>query len=428
MSHFTPVEKLTVLRHLASGESVLVGALAQNAKTVFFQYDANYLQQYHSLSPFQLPFDQQLHAAPSTPHGGLHGAFADSLPDGWGLLLMNRVFRQHGIPPQQLTAMDRLAYTGNRAIGALEYSPASEHAPNAKANQINVAKIGEAAQALFEERADELLAQLATAGSSGGARPKAQIYLHPQQPDRASINAQPGFEPWLVKFTSGTLPLAHEEGLCEAAYLTMAAKAGIEVPQWQLLSTPQSSQATAWLALRRFDCSPQGGRYHLHSLCGLLDADFRTPSMDYQDVIKASQVLCNNPQVGQSQFARAVFNLFALNQDDHSKNWAFLQEDNGQWRPSPFYDVTFSPNPYNEHATAFQGYGKNPPLKAMQQLARQANFSHWKKAQTSIEKVLEGVNQWHEVARTLGVSQSTRKLIATQLNTVWQANKGLLGR
>ena len=129
--------------------------------------------------------------------------------------------------------------------------------------------------------------------------------------------------------------------------------------------------------MKRFDCTPDGGRLHMHSLCGLLDADFRARSMDYEDLIKASQVLCVSPAVGQSQFVRAVFNLFTVNQDDHTRNWAFLQDDAGRWRPSPCYDVTFGPNPRGEHSTAFLGHGAAPPLKAMQQLAGQANYASW---------------------------------------------------
>lgn len=425
MTPFSPVDRLEVLRRLGDGQSVQVGTLAQNRQGVFFQYAAGYLQQHHSLSPFQLPFDNGLHKAPQRPHGGLHGVFADSLPDGWGLLLMDRVFRRHGILPQQLTTLDRLAYIGNRGMGALEYTPISGYAPPAADHWIDVAQLGEEAVQVFDGQTDRVLAQLANAGSSGGARPKAQIYLQVDQPARASTLPEAGLQPWLVKFTSATLALGHEEGRCEAAYLTMAAKAGIDVPQWQLLSPMTGSQAHAWLALRRFDCTGRG-RYHVHSLCGLLDADFRLPSLDYEDLIKASQILCQSPAVGQVQFARAVFNLFALNQDDHSKNWAFLLDDAGRWQPAPFYDVTFSPNPHGEHSTAFAGHGKTPPLKAMQQLARQANFSSWKQAQTVIGRVVDAVQEWDAVAKALGVTANTRCLVSRHLDSVYQQNKSLL--
>ena len=424
MTAFKPTERLEVFRRLSTGHRVRVGELAQSKRAAFFQYDAGYLRRHPSLSPFLLPFDGALHQAPKTPHGGLHGLFADSLPDGWGMLLMDRIFRQHGVLPNKLTAMDRLAYVGGRGLGALEYAPTSPYAPETEAG-VELAALGERAQALFDGRTDEVPAALASVGSSGGARPKALVYLPADGSSGGSVRPGPGLTPWLVKFTSASLPLGHEESLCEAAYLTMAAAAGIEVPAWRLISASRSSPAIAWLALRRFDCSAEGGRYHLHSLCGLLDADFRVPCMDYEDLIKASQTLCRSPEAGRTQFQRAAFNLFALNQDDHTKNWSFLQTDEGRWRPAPFYDVTFSPNPQGGHSTAFHGHGAQPPLAAMQRLANQANFSNWAQAREAIVRIVDAVGGWHQAAADLGVRRETRKLVGKQLDKTYSANKGL---
>nr|WP_240776382.1 HipA domain-containing protein [Nitrincola alkalilacustris] len=175
-------------------------------------------------------------------------------------------------------------------------------------------------------------------GSSGGARPKAQVFMSAGNLEQCRTYAEPEDEAWLVKFTSRNLALGHEEGLCEAVYLQMAAQANCQPPSWQLIPAAQhkskQSGALAWLAVKRFDYLPvehdarkpntkmvMPGRLHMHSACGLLDADFRTTSLDYVDLIKASRQLCKAPSVGQLQFRRAVFNLFAANQDDHSKNW-----------------------------------------------------------------------------------------------------------
>ena len=427
MTNFQPVQKLAVYRRLNTGKEVLVGELAQNQQAVYFQYDADYLASYHSLSPFKLPFSNELNQAPATPHQGLHGLFADSLPDGWGLLLMDRVFRQQNIPPQQITAMDRLAYIGDTGIGALSYRPVIDWKAKNDA-WVDLATLGKQATQLFDGEADTILTALANAGGSGGARPKALIYIDPEQKEQISTLPKAGLQPWLIKFTSQNLLLKHDEGLCEAAYLTMAKNAGIDVAEWQLFTPPASSKAKAWLAMKRFDCTGKNntGRYHTHSLCGLLDADFRQPSMDYEDLIKASQVLCNSPAVGQQQFTRAMFNLFANNQDDHTKNWSFLMDDTGQWQPSPSYDTTFSPSPYNQHMTSYAGYGKQPPIKAIQKLARQANIPHWKDAQMIINQVLDALSQWESIAKELGVAGDMVRLISKQLDDVYRENKGLI--
>lgn len=335
---FKPIQKLTVTRTLSSGEQVVVGTLAQNRQGVFFQYAESYLLQFGNLSPFTLQSSTQVQAAPKQPHHGVHGVFGDCLPDGWGLLLQNRIFRQKGILPNQLTAMDRLAFVGDKSIGALSFSPVSEFSA-ATHTEIDIAALGLEAQTLFDSSMsdymsnnhDELnghtqhvLAALVAGGSSGGARPKAQIYMPAGETKQCRTYAQPGDEAWLIKFTSKNLALGHEEGLCEATYLQMAEKAKCQPPLWQLIEAPHTSGATAWLALKRFDYIAEhtdlggqrnSGRLHVHSACGLLDADFRTPSLDYGDLIKASRQLCKSPAAGQLQFRRAIFNLLSSNQD-----------------------------------------------------------------------------------------------------------------
>ena len=424
-----PVRKLHVSRRMASGQCMDVGTLAQNRQGVFFQYDRDYLSRGHSLSPFKLAFDDSLQAAPRAPHGGLHGAFADCLPDGWGLLLMDRVFRRQGLLPNQITAMDRLAYIGDRGMGALVFQPVSELAPMDGSHTIDLVTLGRQAVEVYEGQTDEVLRQLAQAGSSGGARPKAQIYRGSKGFEEVSTLPTPDAEPWLVKFTSASLALGHEEGLCEAAYLTLARQAGIAVPEWELIPALEASGAIAWLALKRFDCSASDssdGRYHLHSACGLLDADFRAPSLDYEDLIKATHILCKSMQAAREQLHRALFNLFAVNQDDHSKNWSFLMDDQGHWQPAPFYDPTFSPSPHGEHSTAFQGYGKRPPRHVIQAVAAHAGYNRWPEVRTLIEQVVDAIAKWDHEAKALGVSASTRKLIARRLEQARKDNHELL--
>lgn len=426
---FKPIQKLNVSRTLSTGSRIAVGTLAQNKQGVFFQYDADYLAQYENLSPFKLSASTDLQLALKTPHDGLHGVFADSLPDGWGLLIQDRVFRQHNILPAQLTLMDRLAFVGHSAMGALSFDPVYAINP-ATHHDVNLATLGLEAQALFDGQTDHVLAALIAAGSSGGARPKAQIYFSADKPQHCRTIAQPNDEAWLVKFTSSHLPLGHEEGLCEAVYLSMAEKAELQPVQWQLLDAPAQSGAHYWLTVKRFDWVSNGieaaGRYHMLSASGLLDADFRSPSLDYADLIKASRMVCKSPAVGQLQFKRAMFNLLACNQDDHSKNWAFLQDDKGSWQPSPCYDVTFSPHPFAEHATAYAGFGKNPSLKAIQQLANHAGFKNWQQAQQAIEQIVDALSTFKNTASTLNIKKDTIRVIEKQLDQVWQHNKHLL--
>ena len=249
---FKPIQKLLVQRTLSTGESMDVGMLAQNQQGVFFQYNTDYLQQFGNLSPITLKPNTDLQRAPKAPHHGIHGVFGDSLPDGWGLLLQDRIFRQNDILPAQITAMDRLAFVGDSAMGALSFSPESNFKQYDDAD-IDIHTLGLEAQSVFDGQAEDVLMALVAAGSSGGARPKAQVYLDSNNPAHWRTQAQKNDEAWLVKFTSKNLALGHEEGLCEAAYLSLAEKAGLQPQEWKLIEAPAKSGASHWLALKRFD-------------------------------------------------------------------------------------------------------------------------------------------------------------------------------
>lgn len=427
---FTPVRKLDVLRVLSTGEKIAVGTLAQDREHTYFSYQSDYLRQFGNLSPFGLKADTTLQIAPKQPFGGLHGVFADSLPDGWGLLLQDRYFRKLGILPHQITQLDRLAFVGSRGIGALQFEP-NYDLEDSDNKLIKIAELGLQAQAVFDGQTDDVLQALIVAGSSGGARPKAQVFTSSTDDKLTTCRTIPqqGDDAWIVKFTSKNLPLGHEEGLCEAVYLTMAQQCGLNSVEWKLLAAPKESGASQWLAVKRFDwintCN-YTGRYHVHSVAGLLNADFRMPSLDYEDIIKVSKLLCQSPEIGKLQFARAMFNLFTMNQDDHSKNWAFMQDDKGIWTPTPHYDITFSPSPYSEHTTAFGGYGKNPPINVIQKLAHRAGFEDWQQAKIVIEQIIDSVAQFKQIARQFEINPTIIKLIEKQLNVVRKANQGLL--
>lgn len=421
MQKIRQTERLSVFRTLADGKKVNVGELAQNRQGIFFAYDTAYLANYPNLSPFKLAMKSDLQRTESDIFGGLFGVFADSLPDGWGLLLQDRFFANLGVTSRQISPLDRLAFVGDRAIGALSFEPIISN--ETASDNIDLFALGKNAQQLFEGQTDEVLSALVQAGSSGGARPKAQIFMPAGQNAICRTQPKPQDEGWIVKFTSQHLPLRHEEGLLEAIYLTMATQAGLQPVQWQLLT----QQDYHWLAVKRFDyLAETAGRKHVHSLSGLLDASHRYPSVDYFDLMKTTKLLCKSRAMSQLQFRRAIFNLFALNQDDHSKNWAFLQDEQGQWQPSPAYDLTFSLLYNGEHSMGFKQYGKKPPLKIIQELATVAGFNHWQEAKQAIQKVVDSLADFSRLAQEFNIHRQTQTAIQKALNQVWQENKSLL--
>ena len=414
-------QQLEVYRTLSNGKKVLVGELAENRQGIFFAYSANYLAKYPNLSPFKLELTTALQLTDSAVHDGLFGVFADSLPDGWGTLLQDRFFEAHSLNLYQISPLDRLAFVGHSGIGALSYQPTTHHA--AEQQEKSLFELGHNAQQLFEGQTDDVLQALIRAGSSGGARPKAQIFMPKGNSRICRTIPQQHDEAWIVKFTTQSLPLQHEEGLLEAVYLAMAEQAGLQPVEWQLLE----QQDFHWLAVKRFDyLSETAGRVHTHSLCGLLDATHRSPSIDYFGLLKATKILCQSRLASQLQFRRAMFNLFGLNQDDHTKNWAFVQDEQGNWQPSLAYDVTYSPLRHGEHSMGFRQYGNAPPLKIIQALAEVAGFDNWPQAQLVIEEVVNAIGNFGQLANQYLISRQTQVKIQQHLNQVWQENRELL--
>ena len=409
--------KINVFRIMSNGQKCPVGSLAENKQGIFFAYFPEYIEQFPNLSPFKLAFDTTVQLAAKTPHDGLHGVFADSLPDGWGLMLQDRFFEQQGISRYEVSPLQRLAFVGDKGIGALAYEPAICD----KNQAVNLYELGRNASEVFAGETQDVLQELIGLGSSGGARPKAQIYVQNNDFSQCSTQKQENSTAYIVKFTSSHLPLSHFEGIVEAIYLTMAKAVNIKPVDWQLLEQGEFH----WLAVKRFDCTDYG-RIHTATLCGLLDADFRMPSIDYSGCLKATKILCKDKTASRLQFRRAIFNLFACNQDDHSKNWSFQQDEQGNWQPSCAYDITFSPMRHNQHSMSFQNYGNNPPLKVIQELAEIAGYSSWFAAKIEIEKIVQTVATFHDIAKNFPLKQSIINEIQNKLNAVYQENKALL--
>jgi len=409
--------KLIVKRTLSDGRKVRVGVLAENRKGTFFQYDESYLNHHNkSISPFALNPSAILQKAPKEPHYGIHGVFADSLPDGWGLYLMDRVFRLNGQNPKHITALERLAYVGGRCFGALSYEP--EISFNEDVNKdIDIITLGKEAVREFEGTESHLIQHLMNAGGSGGARPKINATMLAD--GRYSTKSDAIGDKLIIKLTSEKFELKHAESLVEYAYMQMARRLDMQVADFKLVD---AGDGLFWLQHKRFECS-EHGRYHMISACGLLDTSFKEPSLDYVDLIKATRLLCN---LGEAKklVKRALFNYLTVNQDDHSKNFAFLADDKDNWRLAPFYDIVYSPSPYDEHMTAFNGNGVLP-LQALELLAGQAGYSNAKPLKMILDEIYAETRHFKNEALNLGVSKQLATTIDKHMTEKWQAIKSV---
>lgn len=406
---FKPVDLLTVYLEFKSNHKIKVGRLAKSRAThqIFFEYDSGFLKTNLEISPFKLPLATGVFNGDPEIFNGLMGVFEDSLPDGWGRLLLDRRMAQAGITAASLGPLDRLAWVGSSGMGALVYEP---EFVLEQPTVVNLSEIASNTKAVLDGAPTVNLARLiALGGSPQGARPKVlvQISFDGRKILSGSRNIRSGFTPFLIKFR------AKGDERCSAqielAYNLMARAAGIDVSEAKILGGTKSH--SGYFAIKRFDRVGQT-KIHMHTLSGLLHAPHTYPSLTYRDLLLATRKLTRDERAVAEMFRRACFNVFAHNRDDHPKNFAFLMATSGEWTVSPAYDLTYSDGPGGEHMLAVGKEGKNPTRIDLEVLAREAGLKKYKEI---IEQVSSTVVKFCSFADEAIVPKKSRDYIAKAL-------------
>jgi serine/threonine-protein kinase HipA len=376
-----------------------VGRLALRQRQILFEYDPGFLGSKLELSPFHLRLTPDVVVGRPAVFDGLMGVFDDSLPDGWGRLLIDRRAAELGMSGSSLTPLDRLTVVGARSMGALVYEPEIGLEDPAL---VKLSELANQADLVMRNASGADLERLiAVGGSPQGARPKVLIQLAPNGDVHFGAKTiQPGFTAWLVKFPAREDD-PHSASL-EHAYFLMAKAAGLEVPRTQLLS--KTKRSPGYFAIERFD--REGTiRIHTHTLGGLLQLPHGYPALDYRDLLKVTRALTRNEAAVAEMFRRACFNVFAHNRDDHSRNFAFLMDEAGAWRPSPAYDLTFAQGPGGEHTMLVAGEGRAPGVTHLTALAAQVDLKHGAKI---IQEVRAVIGRFKRFADEAGVPAKLR--------------------
>ena len=390
-----------------------VGTLAMSDKgQVFFEYTPEWLSTGFDLAPRSLAFNAVLQKAKDPLFDGLHGVFNDSLPDGWGLLLMDREFNHRlGWSRHHITPLDRLAYMGSRAMGALRYEPAFDN--ERIEDTVDLSSLASSVETVLSGSTENVFNQLRIQGGSpGGARPKVTVALSDTSPVCLSgfHHIPEGYQHWMVKFRSQEDP--QDMGQTEKTYADMAHIAGLGMPPTALLPVKVGSTEEHYFAVRRFD-RHGNERRHMVTMAGLYYADFRTPCLDYKDILGATSVLTKDARQVERAFRLMTFNVLTHNKDDHAKNFAFVYGPNG-WELSPAYDLTFSQGMGGEHTTAIAGSG-NPGRDKLMDIASAFRLEAGAKI---IEEVRHAVSLWPTLARENGVSQLTLHTVQAELQSI----------
>jgi serine/threonine-protein kinase HipA len=352
---------------------------------------------------------------------GLPGMLADVLPDKFGNALIDQWLVKQGRSPSDFNPIERLCYTADRAIGALEFKPTQRYFDHDEGAKIEIDKMVRLASLVLQKKQFEIdsqdldgeaLEQILQIGTSaGGARAKAIINWNEKDNIILPGHVQPqdGFDGWLIKFDGVSEnrdkeladPLGY--GRIEYAYYLLAQKAGITMMESRLLE----EGGRAHFMTKRFD-RVDGEKRHMTSLCGLGHFDFNYPAATSyeQAFVLARQLQVPRDHVAQL-FKRMVFNLVFRNQDDHTKNIAFLMDRSGAWQVSPAFDVAYSFNPQglwtSKHQMSVNGKRDNFVLQDILSAAEQTGLSK-QKVKKIIEDVLGCVQLWPDCAQMAGVS------------------------
>ncbi|OLA73570.1 MAG: toxin HipA [Acinetobacter sp. CAG:196_36_41] len=322
---------------------ILVGTLAKTPeKVVAFEYDSDWLNNGFSISPFSLPLIKKVFIPKYEPFDGLFGVFNDSLPDGWGRLLVDRLFLKNKINPAEIDNLNRLAVVQESGMGALTYKPEHKFETENAVSDLDILA-QECSKILESQNSDNLDELFQLGGSSGGARPKILT----------SINN----EDWIIKFPSSIDPKNIGEN--EYQYSLCAKDCGINMTETKLFP---SEICSGYFGIKRFD-RENNKKVHMVSVSGLLETSHRLPNLDYNLLMKLTLELTRNYEDIEQLFRLMCFNVFAHNRDDHSKNFSYLYDNNKkEWHLSPAYDLTYGFSFNGEHATTINGEGKNPSL------------------------------------------------------------------
>ena len=413
-----------------------IGAVSwdEGAGLANFQYEPDFVDSGIEVAPVTMPLSKQIYAFPALPLAtfhGLPGLLADSLPDDFGNALINAWLAKEGRSPTSFNPVERLCYTGDRGMGALEYMPSrGPSASNSK--PVDVSALVDLASEILSKR-NTLQGSFAPAGkedslqdilrigtSAGGARAKAIVAWNPETDEVRSgqIEAGRGFSYWLLKFdgVSGNKDKELEDpagyGLIEYAYYKMALAAGLNMKECRLLRENGRSH----FMTRRFDRSDTGRKIHMQSFCAMQHFDFRKAGAhSYEQALRTIRKLDMPMDSIEEQFRRLAFNIIGRNQDDHVKNIAFLMDQSGTWTLSPAFDMTYSYNPSgawtNSHQMSLNGKRDHFELQDFKSCARNVSMKRGR-AEEILHQVQDAILKWRDFAKQAGVPDDVAGRIA----------------
>ena len=408
----------------------------QEASKILFEYDSSWLERGIELSPVAAPLKQTVKCfAKPREFYSLPGFLYENMPDEcWSDTALSKYLDYHSLRDYYYNpdrALTYLAYVGNLALGALIFEP--NYTPKRLNTLDNLSleeleKLAEDVYPIYERDNvnKEITSQFfRAAGSMSGIRPKILAAVSKGE-DRvfgglysSEYGSKPieGYDPWIIKFTTKTD--GPGSGALEYVYALMAKDAGIEMPDVHLFTNDIEGDC-GYFGCKRFDRTDDGKR--LHMSCAIAMADLkRLRNLDYLELMELTNELCDNDMNELLKMYRiAVFNVLAVNCDDHSKNFSFLMDETGKWRVSPAYDLTFGYEQNGHHKNEILGRSI-PGMFSLRELAKKCEIDK-KVAESIIEKTICSLKKWPDLANKYGIRERTIEYVEDKIN--WYCSEG----
>ena len=395
-----------------------VGALYQKEGDEFasFEYAPDFVRSGIEPAPVAMPVRSGAiyrfpDLSPATFHR-LPGLFADSVPDKFGNKIIDQWLVQNGRAPKSFTALERLFYTGSRGMGALEFYPVAGPDP-VKSEPLEIERLRTLAANILDQRKKvkvrlrekDAFEQIVRVGTSaGGARAKVLIAYDDSTGTVLSgqVRAPEGFGYWLLKFDDIENNRDKENadpagfGALEYTYSQIAKEAGIQMTECRLLEDGDHRH----FMTRRFDRTENGGKLHYQSLTAIAHYDFNIAgAYSYEQAFAIARQIGLSTADIEQMYRRAVFNICARNQDDHTKNIGFLMDKRGNWSLAPAFDVTYAYNPAGRwtgtHQMTFNGKREKFTLDDFKAAAKSAGLvqGRYKRILEQVQDALAGFNK-----------------------------------
>ena len=343
-----------------------IGTMLEHDGTVYFEYDKEFKLEGLEISPIKLHTtktkDAYTNTDQTTLYHGIAGVFFDSLPDKHGMPFIDRYFEKQGLRPFEVTKLHKLAFIGDRGMGAIEYLPKEEDGISTPDVAINAKDAyEEMKQGLKEEDSSiETLMNIRESVSPvGGGRPKMLVqYNYITQEIRLNKKElHYGHKRAIIKFDE-LYPEMGSDGLTtlEYIFMTMAKEVGIKTEEFQLINDDEAKH----LLVKRFDRDENDEKIHMCTASGLMHIDISIlKSTSYENLFILTRIVCKSQEDIEELFKRMILNILAFNFDDHAKNFAYLMDRNGKWSLSPAYDITYSKGEMKSHTTTVAGKDLN---------------------------------------------------------------------